>query len=99
MDKGPPDLLSYPSVHLPLHTLIITGGLDSSYWTYPITTTTTLPGWKAPTMLVQRRFRDFVALSSLLSLHLPGYFLPQRPHRNAIEGRRATPKSVGLALC
>ncbi len=36
---------------------------------------------------VQRRFRDFVALADVLAATLPGYFLPQRPHRNAVQVR------------
>lgn len=38
--------------------------------------------------MVQRRFREFVSLSDVLSTKFRGYFLPPRPEKNAVEGQR-----------
>jgi hypothetical protein len=49
---------------------------------YLVTTATSapggLPGWRAPTVSVRRRFRDAVALADLLKTTHRGYFVPPR---------------------
>lgn len=56
--------------------------------TYEVTTVTTLPSFGAQHFSVRRRFKDFVSLAKLLPKLLPGCFLPARPEKNLIEGRR-----------
>jgi hypothetical protein len=57
-----------------------TGG--GTHVEYLVTTATSaaggLPGWRAPTVSVRRRFRDAVALADLLKTTHRGYFVPPR---------------------
>jgi len=66
-------------------------GVEESYWVFPITTTATNhPNGPVTQNQTWRRFRDCVSLSELLMALLPGYFLPMRPHRNAVATRRGS---------
>ena len=77
------------SVHSPQTLRGPTGvpGVDESFTTWEVTTTTSLPSFRAPTVTVRRRFRDVVALARALPQLLPGAMLPARPARNFVEGR------------
>ncbi|GFH18994.1 PX domain-containing protein, partial [Haematococcus lacustris] len=77
---------------LKFHCASSIAGIQDSFWAYPITTVSNIPGWPSTPTVVTRRFRDFVALSEVLAAGLPGYFLPRRPHRAALEARRASPR-------
>lgn len=65
-------------------------GLEEAYISYEVVTTTTLPHFSGGRFSVRRRFRDVVSLSNLLPKLLHGSFLPARPDKNLIEGRRMT---------
>jgi hypothetical protein len=58
------------------------GGSGGQHVEYLVTTATSapggLPGWRAPTVSVRRRFRDAVALADLLKQTHRGYFVPPR---------------------
>lgn len=69
-------------------------GVEESYMTYLITTKTTSKNFAAPEVTVRRRFKDFVSLAELLQERYTGYFIPARPERNAMEGKRMNPKFV-----
>mmetsp|Transcript_17683 Transcript_17683/g.49470 ORF Transcript_17683/g.49470 Transcript_17683/m.49470 type:complete len:564 (-) Transcript_17683:1848-3539(-) len=65
-------------------------GVAGGYVTYKVHTKTQLPAFKAPEVMVRRRFRDFVDLSDLLAHTHRGYFIPPRPEKNVVEGQRMT---------
>lgn len=69
-------------------------GVDEFYMSYIVSTITTLPNYAAKELNVKRRFRDIVDLSNLLWTVYPGSFIPARPKRNMVEGRRMTPLFV-----
>ncbi|KAG1657931.1 hypothetical protein FOA52_003010 [Chlamydomonas sp. UWO 241] len=66
---------------------------DGTYAAYPITSTRlgTGLGASGDSVQVLRRFKDVVALSDLLEDLFPGHFVPPRPRRNAVQGRRMQP--------
>ncbi|WIA10044.1 hypothetical protein OEZ85_010254 [Tetradesmus obliquus] len=81
------------AVHNPLRHMGPSGlvpGLEEAYISYEVTTVTSLPHFSSSRCSVRRRFRDFVSLSNLLPKLLHGSFLPARPDKNMIEGRRMT---------
>ena len=57
-------------------------GAGGQHVEFLVTTATSapggLPGWRAPTVSVRRRFRDAVALAGLLKTTHRGYFVPPR---------------------
>ncbi|KXZ50050.1 hypothetical protein GPECTOR_18g30 [Gonium pectorale] len=59
-------------------------GLTEPYVLYRVTSR----GAGQPEASVERRFRDVVALGEALQALYPGCFVPPRPSRSAIEGRR-----------
>eukprot|EP00775_Hariotina_reticulata_P006438 gene6438-6668_t len=65
-------------------------GLEEAYITYEVATITNLPHFSGSRFAVRRRFKDFVSLANLLPKLLHGSFLPARPDKNMIEGRRRT---------
>ncbi|GFR48715.1 hypothetical protein Agub_g10672 [Astrephomene gubernaculifera] len=65
-------------------------GLSEPYIVYVVT----FRGACSSETSVERRFRDVVALGELLVALHPGCFLPPRPPRNALEGRRMQPGFV-----
>lgn len=67
--------------------LLLFQGVQDSYYTYLVNTSTTLTSYSAPEMSSRRRFRDFVDLSKLLRENYRGYFVPPRPHRNMYQGK------------
>eukprot|EP00803_Ostreobium_quekettii_P009878 evm.model.scf_3971.1 EVM.evm.TU.scf_3971.1 scf_3971:176-5910(+) len=70
-------------------------GINEPYYTYLVNTSTTLSSFSQPETSVRRRFRDFVDLAKLLKVNFRGYFLPQRPHRNAFQGKiRMSPSFI-----
>ncbi|MEW5304683.1 MAG: hypothetical protein WDW36_007276 [Sanguina aurantia] len=69
-------------------------GVMEVYMCYVLTTTTSLPSYAASDFSVKRRFKDVVALADMLQELYPGYFVPPRPSRNALEGYRMTPKFI-----
>ncbi|GLI65040.1 hypothetical protein VaNZ11_008453 [Volvox africanus] len=65
-------------------------GLSEPYTLYCITSRSVI----VPETTVERRFRDVVALAELLQSLYPGCFVPPRPSRNAVEGRRMQPSFI-----
>lgn len=68
--------------------------MRDSHTSYEVTTSTSLPGLPRQPFSVRRRFKDFVTFSKALPALLPGCFVPPRPKRNLMEGRRALPLFV-----
>ncbi|EFJ42090.1 hypothetical protein VOLCADRAFT_119517, partial [Volvox carteri f. nagariensis] len=80
------------SVHSPRKALAPSRipGLSEPYIMYRITSRSAV----SPETTVERRFRDVVALAELLQSSYPGCFVPPRPSRNAVEGRRMQPAFI-----
>ena len=64
------------------------GALGRSYVTYKVTTSATLPAYRTAqsggSMVVRRRFRDFVRLHDALCEAHRGFFVPPRPEKDAL---------------
>eukprot|EP00198_Chlamydomonas_reinhardtii_P011852 XP_001701189.1 subunit of retromer complex [Chlamydomonas reinhardtii] len=65
-------------------------GLSDPYIVYKVTSR----GAAVGEATVDRRFRDVVALAETLAALFPGCFVPPRPSRSAIEGRRMLPAFI-----
>ncbi len=99
--QGPPSSPAHPHAHPcphlppppPAHALN-PAGVEDAYMTYEVSVATSLPLYREQQFSVRRRFKDFVALSKLLPRLYPGAFIPGRPKRNAVEGRRMSPAFV-----
>ncbi|KAG2428546.1 hypothetical protein HYH02_014350 [Chlamydomonas schloesseri] len=65
-------------------------GLSDPYIVYRVTSR----GAAVGEATVDRRFRDVVALAETLAALFPGCFVPPRPSRAAIEGRRMQPAFI-----
>mmetsp|Transcript_2633 Transcript_2633/g.6308 ORF Transcript_2633/g.6308 Transcript_2633/m.6308 type:complete len:569 (-) Transcript_2633:571-2277(-) len=61
--------------------------IGSTFVSYKIETTTSLPEYKKKDLSVRRRFREFVALADRLNKTHRGYFIPPRPDKNVVEGK------------
>ncbi|KAG2427640.1 hypothetical protein HXX76_012291 [Chlamydomonas incerta] len=65
-------------------------GLSDPYIVYKVTSR----GAAVGEATADRRFRDVVALAETLAALFPGCFVPPRPSRSAIEGRRMQPAFI-----
>ncbi|CAD7696131.1 unnamed protein product, partial [Ostreobium quekettii] len=73
----------------------IVPGVNEPFYTYLVNTSTTLISFGQPETSVRRRFRDFVDFANLLRVNFRGYFIPQRPHRNIVQGKiRMSPSFI-----
>merc|ERR1719263_1562349 len=61
--------------------------IGSTYVSYKIESSTSLPEYKKKDLVVRRRFKEFVALAERLSKSHRGYFIPPRPDKNVVEGK------------
>ena len=57
----------------------------SAYFTYEVTTTTSLPQYPAGRFSVTRRFRDFDWLHTQLCLKFPGAIVPPLPEKHSAQ--------------
>jgi len=91
-----PDVRLHVTVEAPIKQAGPSGipGVGEFYMVYPVHSRTTLSTFRSSEFTTRRRFKDVVALSELLQMLHPGYFIPPRPHRNAIKGRRMQPRFI-----
>eukprot|EP01025_Chloroclados_australasicus_P041534 TRINITY_DN4401_c0_g1_i3.p1 TRINITY_DN4401_c0_g1~~TRINITY_DN4401_c0_g1_i3.p1 ORF type:complete len:626 (-),score=83.03 TRINITY_DN4401_c0_g1_i3:1478-3283(-) len=69
-------------------------GVNDPYMTYLVTTRCSLSSYMPEQTAVRRRFKDFVALGNLLRNTHRGYFIPPRPEKNVVQGRRMDARFV-----
>ena len=62
---------------------------EGDFYTYLITTSTSVPEFGGPEFCVRRRFRDVVALSERLSETCRGLFVPVRPDKSVVLERQS----------
>eukprot|EP01025_Chloroclados_australasicus_P055401 TRINITY_DN66_c5_g1_i1.p1 TRINITY_DN66_c5_g1~~TRINITY_DN66_c5_g1_i1.p1 ORF type:complete len:554 (-),score=85.44 TRINITY_DN66_c5_g1_i1:327-1988(-) len=98
--EGPAVSLAKSHVHITVsEPLKMTGpspipGVNEPYMTYLITTKCSQPSFLPAQTTVRRRFKDVVALANLLKATHRGYFIPPRPEKNPVQGKKMDDKFI-----